>query len=239
MYRQYGPALAAAATADDSSVVFDPGVPARYPIVSVMDLIDARAAVPAPNGKDTITIASPFASARDQMRQYLPKLIDDVALDAAPIQGGRVNINTAHPAVLAAVPGMDRALVEQILTSRRNQVNGDSETRSQPGWLLTEGLIDVVKMRTILPYITCGGDVHRAEIVGFFDYPGPTARREIVIDATKRPSRLVYWKDLRSLEPRYPLELIGTEEETQQKSGPTRPLAGRRNSLTERGPASR
>jgi DNA uptake protein ComE-like DNA-binding protein len=230
LYRQYGPAVPTAATSDDSSVTFNPGVPARFPIVSVIELIDARVPVPSASGKETITVASPFTSARDQMRQYLPKLLEDVALDGAPLQIGRVNINTAHSAVLAAIPGIDRALVEQIVTARENQATGD---RSQPGWLLTDGLVDVAKLRMLLPYITCGSDVHRAEIVGFFDGPGPVARREVVIDATRPPARLVYWKDLRSLDARYPLDLIGTEDASRNDLGPPRPRAGRRNMQTQ------
>ncbi|MGE3313605.1 MAG: hypothetical protein AB7O26_00730 [Planctomycetaceae bacterium] len=239
MFRQYGPALPVAAAADDSTVVFNPSLPARFPIVSIMDLIDARVSVPAATGNEPIAIASPFTSARDQMRQYLPKLLDDVMLDASPVQIGRVNINSAHPAVLAAIPGIDRALVDQILTARSNQARGDESLRNQPGWLLTEGIVDIAKLRTILPYITCGGDVHRAEIVGFFDGPGPSARREVVIDATNPPARLVYWKDLRSLDARYPLELIGTEDESLNQNGPNRPRAGRRNMLTQASRSSR
>lgn len=242
LYRQYGPSLAAATPADDSAVNFNPAVPAKFPIDSVLDLIDARVSIPAAVGSDIISVASPFTSARDQLREYLPKLLDDISLDGAKVHFGRVNINSALPAVLSAIPGIDGALVEQILMARRNRASRESTDRSQPGWLLIDGLVDIAKLRAILPYITCRGDVHRAEIVGFFDDPGPMARREVLIDATARPARLVYWKDLRSQEMRYSPEMLGTEESEREREIGTsapRPLARRRNNLTQASPASR
>ena len=64
-------------------------------------------------------------------------------------------------------------------------------------------------MKALLPYLTCGGDVYRAQIVGFFDSQGPTARAEVVFDATQTPPRLVYAKDLRILGRGYAWETLG------------------------------
>jgi len=54
-------------------------------------------------------------------------------------------------------------------------------------------------MKALFPFVTCGGDVYRAQVVGFFDDYGPVARAEVVIDATSDPPRQVYYKDLRLL----------------------------------------
>jgi len=43
-------------------------------------------------------------------------------------------------------------------------------------------------MKQLLPFITAGGDVYRARVVGFFDAAGPLARQEVIIDATQRPA---------------------------------------------------
>jgi hypothetical protein len=44
--------------------------------------------------------------------------------------------------------------------------------------------------------------------VGYFEEGRPTARLEAIIDATKRPARIVFWKDLTRLGSGYPLEVI-------------------------------
>jgi len=213
LYRQYGPAASAGTPAAAETVALDTSVPARFSIASLLDLVDARVAVPSPAGGEPTIVASPFTSEREAMRQDLPRLLDAATTTDAPVITGRVNVNEADAAVLAAVPGFDRVLVERIVTDRAGKTTLDSPRDRQPTWLLTEGLIDLAKMREILPYVTAGGDVHRAEIVGFFDDGGPTARFEVVIDAAVRPARPLYWKDLRPLGAGYTVEMIGAELE--------------------------
>ena len=48
-------------------------------------------------------------------------------------------------------------------------------------------------------YVTAGGDVGRAQIIGYYDQRSPIARFETVVDGTDRPARQVYYKDLRRL----------------------------------------
>jgi hypothetical protein len=64
-------------------------------------------------------------------------------------------------------------------------------------------------MRTLLPYLTTGGDVFRAQVVGFFDDSPLSARAEVVVDGTASPPRQVYWKDLRLLGRGYSRETLG------------------------------
>ena len=64
-------------------------------------------------------------------------------------------------------------------------------------------------MKALWPYVTCSGQVYRAQVVGFFDGQGPVARAEIVIDATQQPARLAYWKDLRVLGRGFTTETLG------------------------------
>ena len=72
-------------------------------------------------------------------------------------------------------------------------------------------------MMDLQPYLTCGGEVYRAQIVGHFDEYGPTARAEVALDATQQPARQVYWKDLRILGRGYPREILGSD--TTDESG--------------------
>jgi hypothetical protein len=130
---------------------------------------------------------------------------------ADPVVYGQVNVNLASKAVLRCVPGIDASLCDQIVSSRGGRGQGDGLERRYPTWLLAESLVDLPRMKALLPYLTCGGDVVRAQVVAFFDRPGQVARAEVVVDATTRPARQLYWKDLRLLGAGYPLSKLGAE----------------------------
>jgi len=169
---------------------------------------------PDPNDQTYQIVESPLANDRIAMRRYLPDLLDHATVDRAPVIRGRINVNLAPRAVLLAVPGLDGAIVEQIVAARRSAVGRDDPNRRHATWLLTEGLVDLPQMKAVMPYLTTDGDVYRAQIVGFFDEPGPTARAELVLDATRTPPRQVYYKDLRLLGLGYPLEALGAAPPT-------------------------
>ena len=114
-----------------------------------------------------------------------------------PIRG-RININLAPREVLAGIPGMESSLIEPLLASRSRSGQTDN-SRREAVWLLAEGLASRDTMRELLPRITTGGDVGRAQIIGYYDQRSPIMRFETVIDATRIPARQVYYKDLRRL----------------------------------------
>ena len=66
-------------------------------------------------------------------------------------------------------------------------------------WLLTEGVVDRQQMQRFEPWVTTGGDVGRAQIIGYYDLRSPFVRFETVVDGTAEPARQVYYKDLRRL----------------------------------------
>jgi hypothetical protein len=68
-------------------------------------------------------------------------------------------------------------------------------------------------MKALIPFVTGGGSVFRAEVIGYFDADGPTARLEVIIDATASPPRMVFWRDISHLGRGYPVEILGTEAE--------------------------
>ncbi|MBN2477370.1 MAG: general secretion pathway protein GspK [Pirellulales bacterium] len=198
-----------------SAPSLDLSVPAAFEITSVLDLVGAevRVANPAaasdPSAEPYSLVENPLDDDPASVRVYLPELLDHATVDPRKVIRGRVNVNSAPRAVLAGVPGLDGALVEQIAAARRRPGARDDAGRRHVTWLLTEGLVDLPKMKALLPYLTTGGDVFRAQIVGFFDEPAPTARAELVIDATESPPRQLYYKDLRLLGVGYPLEALG------------------------------
>jgi hypothetical protein len=64
-------------------------------------------------------------------------------------------------------------------------------------------------MKKIIGLVTAGGNVYRAQIVGFFDAAGPADRLEVVIDATKTPPVVRRRWELRDLGAGYSLETLG------------------------------
>ena len=139
-------------------------------------------------------VESPFSTDSLAMRNYLPMLLDQTTVVPNTVIRGRVNVNSASHAVLRGVPGMDDRLVQAIVANRR--AAADDPERRHPTWLLTEGLVGVPQMKLLLPYLNCGGQVYRAQVIGYFEEVGPLARAEVVIDATVTPPRPIYWTDL-------------------------------------------
>jgi hypothetical protein len=209
LYRQFGPATGVAAspggkaTASGSSGrkpeeiagTLDFGRPGRVRIESMLDLIGVSIALADPPKPPWRIVESPFSTDRLAMRNYLPVLLDQTTVLSEAVIRGRVNVNAAPRTVLRGVPGMEDRLVEAILSGRHTA--GDDPARRHPTWLLTEGLVDVAQMKTLLPNLTCGGQVYRAQVIGYFEEGGPIARAEVVLDATVRPPRPVSWTDLR------------------------------------------
>ncbi len=213
-YRQYGRMRGGGPTQQVDDLAPDLAVPAKVRIRSPLELIGARVALKsdskgatkaknakrprnAKKPKKRRVLRSPFTTDPNQMRQYLPKLMDRVTVGTGQPIFGRVNINLAPREVLVGVPGIDGAIAERILAART--LNSGDNNRSDPTWLLIEQIVDLRQMRRLLPYITTGGDVGRAQIIGFYDMRSPIMRMETVIDATDRPARQVYYKDLRRL----------------------------------------
>jgi len=214
LFRQFGPYRGSTTPTSGASVTVDPSKPARFRIESPLDLIGAKVLIPSAPGADEKTatvVGSPLTSEPAAMRDDLSKLLDYAAVSPTPVIPGRVNVNLAPRAVLGAVPGMDSALVERILAARGARSSGDDPARRHPAWLLAEGLVDLPRMKALLPYLTAGGDVHRAQVVGFFDSAGRSIRVEVVVDATVRPARQIYYQDLRVFGRGYPLDRLGAE----------------------------
>ncbi len=173
---------------------------ARYQFTSVLDLLGTTIEIRANDEKRTRqSIRSPLKANRRAIRETLPALLDHVSIGSAPVIRGRVSLLEAPQEVLMAVPGMTEGVARRITTQRQAISNKNDESRRHPTWLLADGLVDLEQMKKLLPYVTCGGDVYRGQVVGFFDEQGPVSRAEVVIDATSAPARQVYYKDLRLL----------------------------------------
>ncbi|NQT17484.1 MAG: general secretion pathway protein GspK [Planctomycetes bacterium] len=217
--------------------------PPKFKINSVLDLLGVQVQLPSPEtppsdlqsgppdddaaspdeDRPLPILESPFPLDRPAMQDYLPKLADGTTVVADKVLRGRVNVNEAPRAVLSAVPGLDTSLVDQIISARGLRLGEEDSSRRHATWLLTEEIVEVEQMKHLLPLVTTGGDVYRAQVVGFFDGTGPTARAEVVVDGTVSPPRRVYWKDLRLLGRGYSPETLGAESPLAPTGGSLEP----------------
>jgi hypothetical protein len=145
------------------------------------------------------------------MRNELPKLLDLTTVDDQKVLFGRVNVNQAPREVLLGVPGLDASVVDRILAARGTGTAESDPPRRHATWLLAEGLVELGQMKDLLPYLTAGGDVFRAQVVAAYGDERLAARAEVVVDGTGSPPRQLYWKDLGVLGRGYPLDVLGMQ----------------------------
>ena len=209
VYRQYGPSLGNIPSTDVSTVKPNFTIPAKFLIRSPLDLLQSRVQIPIAGGVVN-TVGSPLPTEREKLDEILGILYDRVTVSNAPTLRGRVNVNLAPAEVLRTIPGIDKALAEQIVTSRSTTTKSDDRHRKHPCWLFTEGLVNLIKMKEVFPYLTIGGDVYRTQIVAFSEASRLSHRVELVLDASGQPARRVFWKDLQVLGRGYPWNALDT-----------------------------
>jgi hypothetical protein len=195
-------------------------VPATHELTSILDVVgvsvslprkaDANAAGSA--GAEPIIWPSPLENQPDWLRAELPRLLDLTTTTEQTVLRGRINVRQAPRCVLLGIPGMDPALVDRIVAVRHTVSGGAQAADRHALWLLHEGLVDLARMKTLLPYITGGGDVVRAQVVARHERSRLKARAEVVIDATATPPRQVYYKDLSWLSQNAEPEAEGSAE---------------------------
>lgn len=178
-------------------------------LTTILDLIGARVQARFPGERDAVVLESVFPEIPGVMNVYLPLLMDHLTVNPQKIIPGRININQAPRAVLEGIPGMSGELVDTILSQRTvNPVERDPG-RDYETWLLTEGLVSLSEMKTLMPFVCAGGAVYRVQAVGYFDGGGPSARVEAVIDTTEEKPKMIFWRDLTHLGRGFGLETLG------------------------------
>jgi hypothetical protein len=159
-----------------------------------------------------IVIDPAFPEDKSAMAQYLPKLMDNLAVNAEPSIPGRLNINQAPRVLLRGIPDLTPDAVDQIIAYRDLTVSLQRPEQKYETWLLTDGIVDLNTMKKLMPLVTGGGSVYRAQVVGGFFVPGgPVQRVEVVVDGTRNPPVVRRRWDLRDLGRGYPAEVLGIE----------------------------
>ncbi|MBN1911599.1 MAG: general secretion pathway protein GspK, partial [Pirellulales bacterium] len=214
-YRQNGPYESTSGT---STTLWSPDVgeldltrKGQFPLSTVLDLIGKPVQVQFKEEDKKRVIGSPFLNVPGVMSVYLPKLMDHVTVNKSPMIPGRININQASRTVLMGIPGMTQDIVDQIVSVRRVDPAEAEDQRRHETWILAEGIVDLDQMKALMPFVCGGGCVFRTQAVGYFDAGGPATRLEVILDTTKRPARVLFWRELSHLGRGYARETLGIE----------------------------
>ncbi len=209
-YRQFGPAQAMGQARDWEGFSPDFSKAGNTKLGQVLDLIGSKVQMQGGQGGNQI-YNSPFPSEPLAIGGYLPLLLDNVAASDTAVLPGRLNVNQAPKTLLQAVPGMTEEILTEVLSRRTPEADVNNPMRRHEAWLLAEGIVTLQEMKSLSPFLCAGGDVYRAQVVGYFQGGQASARTEVVIDATESPPRILLWRDISHLGRGYPLETLGVD----------------------------
>lgn len=213
-YRQNGPNTAAGTASMPASNLPAPDLtkPVRVPLVQLLDLCDARIRVTNASTGQTMVIQSPFNSGLGGgMPLWLPKLMDTCTINPAITIPGRININQAPAHILRGIPGMNEDIITEILTRRAYEAGADDANKRHETWIMAEGIVTAQEMKSLMPFVCAGGDVYRAQVVGYYQSGEASSRAEVIFDASVAPARVLFWRDLSHLGRGYAVETLGVD----------------------------
>jgi hypothetical protein len=76
---------------------------------------------------------------------------------------------------------------------------------------MAEAIVTLEEMRSLMPYICGGGDVYRAQVVGYFQGGQAASRAEVIFDASTKTPRVLFWRDTSHLGRGFALETLGVD----------------------------
>lgn len=209
-YRQSGP-YSGEEDGEYASGELDLTQPGKTKLTQVLDLIGKKVEIKFQGAEEATVLLSPFAEDLVSMGTYMPQLMDEVTIVGDSVIPGRISLSQAPREVLLGIPGMTDEIVEQILGQRVPEPAVDDPTQQHETWLLTDGIVTLEEMRTLMPLVCAAGHVYRAQVVGFYDDGRASSRLEVILDATQLPPRLLLWRDISHLGRGYALETLGVE----------------------------
>jgi len=165
----------------------------------------------------TVNIESPVqpATIGSNMPFTMPTLMASLTTNEGNTIPGRINIMQASRQVMLGIPTMTEDLVDQIIQRRGTDYelddpDGADMNRKFETWLMVELLVSQAQMEALMPFICTGGDVYRAEIVGYFPDGVGTSRSEVVFDTTAPIPRVLSWRNKSHLRASFSIDALGT-----------------------------
>ena len=184
---------------------FDLSAGGRVQFQQVLDLFDAT--VTLGEGPQARVFSSPFSSAAAEMATTTPILMDRLTTVNAEAIPGRINIMECPREVLLGIPGFSEPVVDLVVAARTDGTQ--SEVRRFETWLVVEGILTLDEMKGILPFVTCGGDVYRAQIVGYLEGEAAFSRIEAIIDGAAAVPEVRFFRRLDHLGRGFSIPTLG------------------------------
>jgi hypothetical protein len=144
-----------------------------------------------------------------QNRKALGSLLDVATVSQETAARGLVNVNTAPPEVLAALPGLDEQTAEAIDAYRKQ---GGSDFSSVT-WLLDVQAVGPQRFLPLLPLITARSFQYRVDAVGVAGARNVFRRLAVVLDRSRSNVPPIAWRDV--TEWGAPFDLVAEAEGTQ------------------------
>ena len=161
-------------------------------------------------------------------KDELPIVLDKLSGTPEYHLHGLININTASAQVLRALPDLDDALVDLILTTRKGL---SPERRKTTAWLYHEGLLDAPKFKAVAPKITSRSLQYHFHVIGYALPSGRYRVLEAIIDVAGYEPQISYLRDVTRAGLPFALPLA---EETEEAAN--RALTSRVNRATKEVP---
>lgn len=181
----------------------------------LLDLVDATVVLNQ-NGTAT-TYTSPFTSSPLDLAMYTPILMDKLTTVDAKTIPGRINIMECPREILLGLPGITAEVGEQILEARID--GSESETRKYETWLACEGFVTIDQMRALTPLITCGGDVFKAQVIGYMEGSAAASRIEAIVSGAGAVPEVVFFRRLDHLGRGFDVATLGQRYDAAMNAG--------------------
>ncbi len=198
----------------------------RVKFTQVLDLIDATVTLQIDGqggqGGQQLTFRSPFTSLPLDLANSTPVLMNYLTTVDAPTIPGRINIMECPQEILRGIPGLSDEVVDDILQARID--GSDSETRQFETWLAVEGYVTMDQMRALMPLITCGGDVFKAQIIGYSEAGSAFSRVEAIISGAGELPQILFFRRLDHLGRGFDIPTLGQRFDAVTPGGAVPPL---------------
>ena len=210
-YRQSGPFTGAGTAQTAVTGELDLTKKGNTKINQLLDLIGAKVQVTFVGDRQATIIESPFPNEIGAMHIYLPGLMDKVTINEAATIPGRININQASATVLSGIPGMTAEIVNEIISNRELEPDEEELNKKHETWIMAEAIVTLEEMRALMPFVCGGGNVYRAQVVGYFQGGQSASRAEVIFDASTPAPRVLFWRDTSHLGRGFALETLGVD----------------------------
>jgi len=194
---------------------FDLTQQGKVQLNQLLDLVDATVVLNQ-NGTAT-TYKSPFTSGPFDIAGYSPVMMDKLTTVDSKTIPGRINIMECPREILLGLPGITPEVGEQILEARID--GSESETRKYETWLACEGYVTVDQMRALMPLITCGGDVFKAQVIGYMEGSAAASRVEAIVSGAGQVPEVVFFRRLDHLGRGFDVATLGQRYDAAMNAG--------------------